>query len=104
VMMVCSLARIRLMIAMAPTHDQDGDCQVRGYACNLIYNYPHGVLTEAAASTRRMGRQERWAKWGDSRQRRKLVVPFWFVAGHPCVVNHDSWASAEGPVLATEMC
>ena len=49
VMMVCSLARIRLMIAMAPTHDQDGDCQVRGYACNLIYNYPHGVLTEAAA-------------------------------------------------------
>ena len=48
-MMVCSLARIRLMIAMAPTHDQDGDCQVRGYACNLIYNYPHGVLTEAAA-------------------------------------------------------
>ena len=86
-MMVCSLARIRLMIAMAPTHDQDGDCQVRGYACNLIYNYPHGVLTEAAAD----GEAGEVGQEMDSRQRRKLVVPFWFVAGHPCVVNHDSW-------------
>ena len=86
-MMVCSLARIRLMIAMAPTHDQDGDCQVRGYACNLIYNYPHGVLTEAAAD----GEAGEVGEVGGLETKAQTCSPVWFVAGHPCVVNHDSW-------------